>query len=619
MISNLHSFRRLAAISAGAAALVGALALFGWTQGALALTSVVPGLAQMKPNTSACVIALAIAIGIQWAWPSSRVAALAARAISLAVAAFAILTLVEYLVRRDLGIDQLLVLDQSSSGIPGRMGSNTAVALALLGIAAALEMSDNEVVIIRAHILALGAGVISLFTLVGYAYSATYLYQIESTTPMALNTAMALFALCAALFWSKPERGFMAWVHSADASGLMLRRLIPAAVIVPVALGWVRLAGQHAGLYDTTFGVALLVLSTITIFVILIVVNARSVKALEGTRELAQAELQAAFVSVERRVVERTQELKDALVRLADSERRYDLATEGSNTGVLDLDIPADKLHCSHRWNEMLGRRGDEPLTSGQFTSLVHPDEREGAMKALLAHFKGVTQAFSIDVRMRHSDGTYRWMLSRGRAIRDEDGRAIRMIGSQTDITELKALQEALRDASIRDGITGLYNRTHFAERLTGATHLAHRHSLPLSFCMFDIDQFKQINDTYGHQIGDLVIKAVGAAVTAEIRAEDVGARYGGDELCVMFEGTTAIGAVQCLERIKSRVENTPFFANDGRRFSVTLSFGVGDLGDKSVPELIESADRALYEAKSSGRSRIVVAQPAPTPLRKQA
>lgn len=618
MISNLDVFRRLSAMSAGAAALVGALALFGWTQGALWLTSVVPGLAQMKPNASACVIAIAIALGIGWAWPSSRFAALAARAVALTVAVFALLTLVEYLVGHDLGIDQLLVFDQSRSGIPGRMGSNTAVALALLGIAAALEMSDNELVIVRAHMLTLGAGVISLFTLVGYAYSATYLYQIESTTPMALNTAIALFALCAALYWSKPERGFMAWVHSADASGLMLRRLIPAAVLVPVTLGWLRLAGQHAGLYDTTFGVALLVLSTISIFVVLIVVNARSVKALEGTRELAQAELQAAFVSVERRVVERTRELNDALTRLADSERRYDLATEGSNTGVLDLDIPADRLHCSRRWNEMLGRRGDEPLTTAQFTSLVHPDERESAMKALLAHFKGATPAFSTDVRMRHADGSYRWMLSRGRAIRDERGRAVRMIGSQTDITEIKSLQEALRDASIRDGITGLYNRTHFAERLSGATHLAHRHRLPLSFCMFDIDKFKQVNDTYGHQIGDLVIKAVGAAITAEIRAEDIGARYGGDEFCIMFEGTTATGAVQCLERIKSRVENTPFFANDGRRFSVTLSFGVSDLGEKAVPELIESADRALYTAKSTGRSRIVVDRPA-TPIRKQA
>ena len=619
MISNLQLFRKLGAISAWSAVAIGALALFGWTQGALWLTSVVPGLAQMKPNTSACVIALGIALTIQWAWPASRPAALVARAIALAVAAFALVTLTEYVTGRDLGIDQLLYLDQSGSGIPGRMGSNTAVAIALLGIAAALEASDRELVIARAHIMTLGAGVISLFTLVGYVYSAAYLYQIRSSSPMALNSAFALFALCAAVLWSKPDRGVMAAVHSADGAGLMLRRMIPAAVILPVLIGWLRLMGEHAGLYDTTFGVALLVLSTITIFVVLIVVNSRSVKALEGTRELAQAELQAAFVSVERRVVERTQELKDALGRLADSERRYDLATEGSNTGVLDLDIVADKLHCSRRWNEMLGRRGEAPLTTAQFTALVHPDERDHAMKALLAHFKGHSPALSIELRMRHADGSYRWMLSRGRAIRDDVGKAIRMIGSQTDISEIKALQDALRDASIRDGITGLYNRTHFAERLSGATHLAHRHHLPLSFCMFDIDKFKNVNDTYGHQIGDLVIKSVGAAVTAEIRAEDIGARYGGDEFCIMFEGATATSAVQCLERIKARVENTPFFANDGRRFSVTLSFGVADLGERSVPDLIEAADRALYEAKSGGRSRIAVEAPPPTPIRKKA
>lgn len=607
LIANLQLFRKLAVFSAAAAATVGALALFGWTQGAIWLTSVVPGFSQMKPNTSASVIALAIAIGIQWAWPRRSSATLVARGIALAAVALSLATLGEYLFGWHLRLDEILLLDQSGSGIPGRMGANTAVALAFLGIAIALEGSDRELVIVRAHILAIGAAVIALFTLVGYVYSAIYLYQIQASTPMAINTALALFALCGAVFWSKPDRGLMVAVHAADSAGLMLRRTIPAAVIVPIGLGWLALNGERAGLYESTFGAALLVLATITIFVTLVIVNARSVKAHDATRERAQAELQEAFFSVERRVVERTQELNEALSRLADSERRYDLATEGSNSGILDLDIPADKLHCSRRWNEMLGRRSDELLSTAQFIELVHADERESAMKALLAHFKGATPSFSIEVRMRHADGSYRWMLSRGRAVRDAEGNAIRMIGSQTDIGEIKALQEALRDASIRDGITGLYNRTHFAERLTGATHLAHRHRLPLSFCMFDIDKFKQINDTYGHQIGDAVIKAVGAAVTAEIRAEDLGARYGGDEFCIMFEGTNAIGAVQCLERIKSRVENTPFFANDGRRFSVTVSFGVSDLAEKSVPELIEAADRALYVAKSSGRSRIIV------------
>lgn len=618
MIANPKLFRRLASIAAAAAAGIGALALFGWTQGALWLTSVVPGLVPMKPNTSVCVMALALALGIRCLWPSSRPAAIVSRLIALATATLGLLTLGEYVFGWHLGIDQVLMLDQTRSGIPGRMGTNTAIAIALIGIGTALEASDADLVILRAQIVTLGAVVVALFTLVGYMYSATYLYQVASTTPMAMNTAIAILLLCGAVLWSKPYNGLMAAVHSADGSGLMLRSMIPAAVTIPVILGWLGLSGERAGLFDSTYGVALFVLSTITIFAILTALNSKSVRALDATRTRAQEDLQAAFVSVEQRVVERTHELNEALARLADSERRFELATEGSNSGVLDLDILSDKLHCSRRWNEMLGRRGDQPLNTAAFIELVHPDERTHAMKALLAHFKGSTESFSIEVRMRHTDGTHRWMLSRGRALRDEKGRAVRMIGSQTDISEIKALQEALRDASIRDGVTGLYNRTHFVERLNAATHLALRHDLPLSFCMFDIDHFKQVNDTYGHVVGDDVIRVVGAAVAAEVRAEDVGARYGGDEFCIMFEGTPASGAATCLERIKARVENTPFFGKDGQRFSTTLSFGVSDLADRSVPELIEAADRALYEAKSRGRSRIVVDTYA-RPIRKHA
>jgi len=617
MIASIRLFRTLAAVTAGLAALIGTLALFGWMHGIEALKGVFPGLTPMQPNTAACTIAFGFSIAVLARWPKRRAAGIVARAVSLAAAIVGVLTLGEYLLGLKLPLDQVLINNLSGT-IPGRMGSNTAIAIVLLGIGIALAASDSAVVILRAQLVTLGAGVIALLSLVGYIYSATYLFQMQSATPMAVNTSVALLMLCGATFWVRPDRALMTIVHSTGGAGLMLRRLIPAAIIIPIILGWLRLLGERDGFYDTTYGVSLLVSSTIVIFVILISINAKSVSALESTRDSAQKDLEQAFVSVEQRVVERTRELNEALARLADSEHRFELATEGSNSGVLDLDILSDTLHCSRRWNEMLGRRGDQLLNSSAFIELVHPEERKDAMKALLAHFKGTTESLSIEVRMRHADGTHRWMLSRGRALRDEKGRAVRMIGSQTDISEIKALQEALRDASIRDGITGLYNRTHFIERLNAATHLAVRHDLPLSFCMFDIDKFKQVNDTYGHVVGDDVIRAVGVAIAAEIRAEDVGARYGGDDFCIMFEGTPAAGAAMCLERIKARVENTPFFSKDGRRFSTTLSFGVSDLADRSVPELIEAADRALYDAKSRGRSRIIVDAYAP-PIRKHA
>ena len=616
MIASPRTFRILAIILAAGAGLVGAVALIGRLYGIETLRTLAPGLTPMQVTSATCVLALGIALCITARWPTTRSAILVGRALALAAIAVAVFTLAEYAFVWKVGIEEALFRGGLSQASSGRMGTNTAGAILLLGIATALITGASKSSIKVAQTLALGSAAVALTSLVGYIYSATDLYQMRSATPMAVNTAVALTMLCGALLWTKPYDGFMRAVHAADSAGLMLRRLIPAAIVVPVILGWLRLVGQRDGLYDTTFGAALLVLSTITIFVVLIVVNARSVKALDATRDDARAELEATFGSVERQVEERTHELHDALARLADSEQRLELATEGSNSGILDLDLVANSLFCNRRWHEMLGRRGERMSVSG-FVELVHPDDREHAMALFVAHLKGQAD-FSAEVRMRHADGSYRWMLSRGRAVRDESGRAFRMLGSQTDITEIKALQDALRDASIRDGLTGLYNRTHFIERLASAARLAVRHKFPLSFCMCDVDRFKAINDTFGHQAGDSVIQAVGKAIAAEIRAEDVAARYGGDEFCIMFEATLPDQAAACAERIRAHVGNMPFFMNDGRPFSVSLSMGISELSAKSVPELIEAADQALYAAKSAGRNRIVL-DSAPPVIRRTA
>ena len=314
--------------------------------------------------------------------------------------------------------------------------------------------------------------------------------------------------------------------------------------------------------------------------------------------------------------MQRTQELSEALSALDEIRQRFELAAQASDSGILDLDLATKKLYCSRRWYEMLGRSETrEPQSGAEFLKLVHADDRDNAMQMLLGHYEGQSADFSAEVRMLHADGTYRWMLSRGMAVRDATGRPVRMVGSQTDITEIKRLQEALRNESIRDGLSGLYNRKHFAERLSSAVQAATRHDRPLSLCMCDLDGLKQINDVYGHQAGDNVIRSLSSAITAEIRNEDVAARYGGDKFCIMLSETGAIYAAACLERIRARVESMLFFTIDDRRYAVTASFGVSDLSGRSSSQLIEAADHALYEAKKRGGNRIVVEEPTSTSL----
>ncbi|HOK89364.1 MAG TPA: diguanylate cyclase [Candidatus Hydrogenedentes bacterium] len=180
--------------------------------------------------------------------------------------------------------------------------------------------------------------------------------------------------------------------------------------------------------------------------------------------------------------------------------------------------------------------------------------------------------------------------------------------GIVRDITEHKRNEELLRHAATHDGLTQLLNRRRFEERLSVEVHSAHRYGHALSLAMIDIDYFKQINDTYGHQAGDAVLMAIARIIREDIRLDDFAGRYGGDELCVGFPHTPSISAVNCVERIRSRVKDLAFNAENGQRFKVTLSIGIAQLTfeHKDTRMLFIAADEALYEAKKNGRDQVV-------------
>ncbi|MEO8000941.1 MAG: diguanylate cyclase [Arenimonas sp.] len=177
------------------------------------------------------------------------------------------------------------------------------------------------------------------------------------------------------------------------------------------------------------------------------------------------------------------------------------------------------------------------------------------------------------------------------------------------DITTIKALEAKLRLEASTDELSGLFNRRHFMERLRASMHSARRRGFQLSFAICDLDGFKQINDQYGHQVGDKVLKAVAAILLEEIRGEDVVGRYGGDEFCMMFSHVSAAEAISCLERIRQQVSQLTFTVGEAL-FSLTMTFGIADYdhSDETEERLIETADQALYVAKTAGKNRIEIA-----------
>jgi diguanylate cyclase (GGDEF)-like protein len=178
-----------------------------------------------------------------------------------------------------------------------------------------------------------------------------------------------------------------------------------------------------------------------------------------------------------------------------------------------------------------------------------------------------------------------------------------------TDLRE-ERLFRRLYESSTRDALTGAYNRLHFDERLRAEVAFAARHASDASLVLLDIDHFKSVNDTYGHQVGDVVLAEVAKLSQRSLRTEDVFARFGGEEFAVILRGISLAGARKLGERLRMAIEGNPIAA-DGQAVPVTLSAGCASLSESATPsaeELIRIADRRLYLAKDQGRNRVVAA-----------
>jgi two-component system, cell cycle response regulator len=172
-----------------------------------------------------------------------------------------------------------------------------------------------------------------------------------------------------------------------------------------------------------------------------------------------------------------------------------------------------------------------------------------------------------------------------------------------------ESFQQQMYEAALRDGLTKAYNKKYFLDRLETEIAYARRHRADLSLVMFDVDRFKQLNDTWGHLAGDGVLTKLAKLAMGTVRTEDIFARYGGEEFGVICRAVKLANAAILAERLRSLVEHTAF-EHEGNRLPVTISVGVAahpDLAVETATELIAAADEALYEAKRSGRNRVVL------------
>ena len=293
--------------------------------------------------------------------------------------------------------------------------------------------------------------------------------------------------------------------------------------------------------------------------------------------------------------------------KLRESEERYNLAVRGANDGIWDWKLKNNEIYFSPRWKAMLGFREDEIGNNlEEWFKRVHPDDLNRVRENLSLHIEGNASHFESEYRIRHANGSYMWVLSRGLAVQDSEGEAYRMAGSQTDITARKLVEEQLAYGALHDVLTGLPNRALFMDRLKHRLEHTKRHPEQLFAVLFiDLDRFKVVNDSLGHAVGDQLLIATAQRLQQCVRPEDTVSRLGGDEFAILLNEVRDVSdAIRVAERIEGRLVSTTML--DAVKRSTTASIGITLFNSNNTkPEdYLRDADTAMYRAKAMGGNR---------------
>jgi diguanylate cyclase (GGDEF)-like protein len=189
--------------------------------------------------------------------------------------------------------------------------------------------------------------------------------------------------------------------------------------------------------------------------------------------------------------------------------------------------------------------------------------------------------------------------------VREDDGTIAGILITVQDVTETVFMEKSLKKMNLLDSLTGIYNRRHMDKRLMEEFIRHKRYGRSMSIIMIDIDHFKNINDSFGHQFGDKVLKIVSGICSSKMRGGDIMSRYGGEEFCSILPETDIRGAQSLAERLREKVAETPIAYNDEISVNVTISLGLAELNEKTktTEDLIRNADTALYQSKQNGRN----------------
>lgn len=276
-------------------------------------------------------------------------------------------------------------------------------------------------------------------------------------------------------------------------------------------------------------------------------------------------------------------------ITLLASEERFRLVLEGSQLGFWDWNIVTGEVVRNKQWANMLGYTFEEiQNTTKQWEDFLHPDDRSKAWESIDNHLKGLTPIHEMEYRMLTKNGDYKWIFDRAMiTARNSEGKPLRMSGTHTDITERKNKEKELLYWANHDKLTGLYNRVFLESALTKAKD---ENSFPLGVIIADIDNLKQVNDTFGHAIGDELIRSSSKLLLNAVTDKNIVARTGGDEFTILIYDSNYVKLEEFANKIRDLEKNDTNFIPVKISVGIAIAENIVDLA-----EALKEADTEMY------------------------
>jgi diguanylate cyclase (GGDEF)-like protein/PAS domain S-box-containing protein len=322
--------------------------------------------------------------------------------------------------------------------------------------------------------------------------------------------------------------------------------------------------------------------------------NYEEIQATYGQLIAAEEELRAQY-----------DELHEKQEIIEKSEERYKLALEGANDAIWEIDLITKKVFYSDKFIDITGYDVYAITDLDDLMNLVVEEDKETALDDFKNHIEGRTLHYQSNIRIMFNGGGYRWVLIRGKCLRDKKGVATKMSGSVTDISSQKNSEEKINNLQYYDALTEIPNRKLFINTLESEIIVAKDREVKHAVLFIDLDNFKEINDTLGHDYGDKLLKGVAISLKESIREEDFISRVGGDEFFILMRNIE-----DCTE-VTSLCEKLLFSLNNEINIDDKHVYTSASVGITIFPEdgnetstLLINADTAMYSAKYSGKAK---------------